>query len=357
MKSLPMSLDRLHRLEHITLGTLRTLDRDHTVVLLPVGMIEEHGDHLPMGTDNFAVEALTLTVVAWLLENDPQLHVLLLPTIPYGTDPVDLRRKELFERAGSVWISRETLKRIVSEVVGHVLRYGFRYVFPIGFHGGPGQSLALAEVCAEMREQHPGLVMYEPIGYVMAGAERFMTPGLETLLGRPLTPAEQVALKGSVHASMFETSMMLHLRPDLVKPLYRRLRTIEWNQLYQMPDWPGYVGSGPAHADAGIGGAVLRWRGVRAGSLILRALNGEDLSELPRHPAWSNPPEDEAAAVTEAPGEDELPPPGEPYIDTKPAMYISGEELADALERAKREQDADLSDPAEAPSSDSSEES
>jgi len=277
---------RLHRLEQMSLKSLRSLDRERTVVLIPFGMIEQHGEHLPLGTDGYAVEAVNLAAVAWLLEHDPELHALLLPAIPFGTDPVDLRRPELFETSGSIWISRETLRAILVDITGHLIRYGFRYIFPVGFHGGADQSRVFSEVCAEMRAAHPGLVMYEPIGYVLAGAEMDVRPGLATLLGRPLTPQEEVVLKGSIHASMFETSMMLHLRPDLVDPMYKNLRSIEWKQLYSMPDWPGYVGAAPAHANADIGAAFVRWRGVRAAALIRRAMAGEDLSTLPRHPAW-----------------------------------------------------------------------
>jgi creatinine amidohydrolase/Fe(II)-dependent formamide hydrolase-like protein len=276
----------LHRLEQITLKKLRALDRSRTIVMLPVGMIEEHGDHLPLGTDSYAVDALTLAASSWLLDNDPALHVLVLPPIPYGTDPVDLRRPDLFSTAGSVWVRRETLHAILADIISHMVRYGFRYIFPLGFHGGADQSRVLAEVCAEMRQEHPGLVIDEPIGYVMAGAALDVTPGLATLLGRPLTPQEEVVLRGSIHASMFETSMMLYLQPGLVDPAYRTLRSLEWSQMYSMPNWPGYVGAAPAHANPDIGAAVLRWRGVRAAAVILRAMNGVDLTRLPRHPAW-----------------------------------------------------------------------
>ncbi|GAB4476368.1 MAG: hypothetical protein Kow00124_18350 [Anaerolineae bacterium] len=275
---------RYHRLDQMTLAGLRALNRARTVALLPVGMIEQHGSHLPLGTDNFSVEALTLATAAHLLEADAGLHVLVLPTIPYGTDPVDLRRPELFQAAGSVWISRDTLKQVVAEVCGHLVRYGFRHIFPLGYHGGADQSRALAEVCAEMRARHPGLVMVEPLGYVLAGAAADISPGVATLLGRPLTTQEQIALRGSIHAGMYETSVMLALRPDLVSPAYRTLPSIEANEMVTMPDWPGYVGAGPSHANAEVGAAVLRWRGIRAAVLIRRALAGEDITRLPRHP-------------------------------------------------------------------------
>jgi len=335
-----MTHARFHRLDHMNLRGLRALNRDRTVVLLPIGMLEQHGGHLPLGTDTFSVMALSLAAAAWLLEHDKSLHVVQMPGIPYGTDPVDLRRPELFEQAGSVWLSAATLKQVVSDVIGHMVRYGFMNIFPIGYHGGPGQSIALDEICADLRARHPGLHTYEPMGYVMVGAEEDVEPGLATLLGRPLTTMEQVALQGSIHASMYETSVMLHLNPELVDPAYKGLRTIEWNQLYSMKDWPGYIGAGPAHANPEIGAAMLRWRGVRAGALIKRAIAGEDLSGLPRHPRWVS---DDESLISDAPPEEELRAAG-PFIESKPAMQFSADAVRKAREQHPTEPILDFSE-------------
>jgi creatinine amidohydrolase len=321
-----MTHTRLHRLDQISLPAMRNLDRSRTVVILPVGMIEEHGDHLPLGTDNYGVEGLTLAAASWLLDEDPKLQVLLMSTLPYGVDAVDTRRPDMFTAAGSVWISPDTLRATVIDLAEHMVRYGFRYLFPISFHGGAGQIIVLDEACAELRSRYPGLVMYEPTGYLMAGAATDISPGLATLLGRPLTTQEEVALRSSIHASMFETSMMLHLKPDLVDPSYKHLRTIEWNQMYKMQQWPGYVGAGPSHSNAEVGGAVLRWRGVRAGTLMRRAVDGEDLASLPRHPSWLN---EDSSAITEAPSQQELPP-RKTEPESKPAMRLSKAQLEEA---------------------------
>lgn len=330
---------RFFRLDQMTVAHLRALDRARTVALLPVGMLEEHGQHLPMGTDTFAVDALTVAAASWLLDTEPNLNVLLMPTITYGTAPIDERRPELFADAGSVWIGRDTLKAMVRDVAGHMLRYGFRYIFPLTWHGGPDQSRALKEVCDELRAANPGAVVYEPVGYVLAGAEPKASPGLATLLGRPLTAQEEVALQGSVHASMFETSVMLHLRSGLVDQSYRHLRTIEWQQMFKMSDWPGYVGAAPAHANAEIGGAVLRWRGVRAASLIRRAINGEDLSSLIRHPRWES--EDSLGIQAAELDASRHPPEHTVHDESKPVMHISRERLHEGLHEEYEENNPD----------------
>ncbi len=332
---------RFHRMDQITRKQLAALDKEQTVVLLPVGMIEIHGDHLPLGTDNFSVEALTLAAAAWLLDTQPDVHILVLPTLNYGTAPVDERRPDLFADGGSLWITRETLKAIVREISGHLIHYGFRAIFPLSWHGGPDQSRALREICAELRETEASLVMYETMGYVLAGAERHSQPRLATLLGRPLTTQEEVALQSSIHASMFETSVMLHLIPELVSPKYRELRTIEWQQMYQMSGWPGYVGAAPAHANPDIGAAIMRWRGIRAGHLIARALNGEELDDLPRHPRWDDD-EEIATALTEVP---EFPAqPIAPHDESKPVMAFERKDIKQHIEDAEQQEKPEESD-------------
>ncbi len=312
---------RLHRLDELNLKQFEVLDREKTVVMLPVGMLEIHGQHLPLGTDTFAVDALTLSAAAWLLENDPKLEILLLPTIPYGIDPLDSRRPDMFKRSGSIWLQRGTFKALISDVLQHVIGYGFKTIAPVGFHGGPEQSVVLEEVCLEFRAKHPDRLLFEPVGYVLGGAELDVQPGISTLLGRPLSPIEEVSIRNSVHASMFETSLMLHLRPELVDESFVNLRTIEWRQVYTDANWPGYIGAGPSRADAEIGAAVLRWRGVRTGSVIRKALDGVDISELPRHPVFDD--------SGPAPEDLQAPPPDKVHIDQSPAVRFSKEDLAE----------------------------
>jgi creatinine amidohydrolase/Fe(II)-dependent formamide hydrolase-like protein len=324
---------RFHRLDQIT--QLRGMDRDRTVVLLPVGMLEVNGGHLPLGTDSLIIDALTAAAAAWLLDTEPEMNILLLPLIPYGTDPVDLRRSELFAQAGGVWLNRETLKAIVGDICAHLIRYGFRHIFPLSFHGGADQCAALEEVCSDLRQSVPGLVMFEPGGHVLAGAEMESAPGLATMLGRPLTSQEEIALRGSIHAAMSETSIMLHLNPNLVDPSYRHLRSVEWRQMYDQADWPGYLGTGPAYADDQVGGALLRWRGVRAGMLIRRALAGEDLSLLPRHPV--------ARAELEEDVENLIEPVDEPQntsaVEADPAQFIDRVRWREKLNTLQQEAD------------------
>ena len=67
--------------EELTRDEIRTL-APNTMALLPVGAMEQHGPHLPVGTDSFTVEYIARTAAAELAADVP---VLVAPTLPFGS--------------------------------------------------------------------------------------------------------------------------------------------------------------------------------------------------------------------------------------------------------------------------------
>ncbi|MGE3799099.1 MAG: creatininase family protein, partial [Thermomicrobiales bacterium] len=58
--------------------------RDGAIAVLPTGAIEQHGPHLPVGTDTFAVEHIVRFAAASIADRVP---VLVTPTLPFGCSP------------------------------------------------------------------------------------------------------------------------------------------------------------------------------------------------------------------------------------------------------------------------------
>jgi hypothetical protein len=83
------------------------------------------------------------------------------------------------------------------------------------------------------------------------------------------------------HAGALETSVMLHLRPDLVQPGFRQLepigplRLVRWRG-WTREHWPGYIGE-PAQARADLGRAVLAAAAERGADLVARVVAGDTL--------------------------------------------------------------------------------
>lgn len=166
------------------------LDPEATVALLPVAAIEQHGPHLPLGTDaliNAAVIARTLELLL------PGPCLLVLPALTIG------HSLEHSAYAGTLSGDAETLLAIWTQVGASVARSGVRRLILFNSHGGQSALVDLAAL--RLRAEHRLLVVR---------ASTFA-------LGVPQGLFERDELAHGLHGGEVETSLMLHLHPDLVR--------------------------------------------------------------------------------------------------------------------------------------------
>lgn len=176
--------------QDLTTTALAGLDPQATLALLPVAAIEQHGPHLPLGTDLFINRGILDQAAGWL---DPGQRVLVLPAQAVG----DSLEHSAF--AGTLSLPPELLLPCWVEIGRAVARAGLRKLVIFNSHGG--QPGLVDQVALRLRAEHRMLV-------VRANYFTFGTPdGL-------FAPDE---LANGLHGGELETSMMLHLRPDLVR--------------------------------------------------------------------------------------------------------------------------------------------
>jgi creatinine amidohydrolase len=107
--------------------------------ILPIGSIEAHGQHCPLGTDNMAPWHF-----AQLLNARFSDRILVMPAIAYG------HTWELANFAGTLSVSHETFRRYVAEVALSALNWGIRHLVLLNGHGGNTPALyAVMEDVAE----------------------------------------------------------------------------------------------------------------------------------------------------------------------------------------------------------------
>jgi len=75
---------RVFKLEELTYPDIDGLDRETTVFILTFGNLEEHGPHLPVGSDYFQAIGVRDGMVERLLESHPEHSFVLVPVVPLG---------------------------------------------------------------------------------------------------------------------------------------------------------------------------------------------------------------------------------------------------------------------------------
>jgi creatinine amidohydrolase len=186
-------------LDRLTWTEVRDAIARDAGVIIPVGATEQHGYHLPLSTDVVLAHALALAVAE-------QADVLVAPALAYG-----YRSRPLSGGGqgfpGTISLSASTLIAVLSEVLGELIRHGFRRLAVVNWHYENENFVYEAAWLAHERASRSDariLVFENPGG----------EPSDEVM--RALF-ADEFPGWAAEHAAILETSLMLHLAPDLVR--------------------------------------------------------------------------------------------------------------------------------------------
>lgn len=259
----------------LTSEAFSRLDRDRLIAVLPVGATEQHGPHLPMSTDTATIDGMVRATLAHLPDDLP---VLFLPTVAYG------KSNEHARYPGTLTVSAHTLIALWTDIGASVARAGVRKLVLFNSHGG--QMSVMDIVARDLREAHSMMVV----------AANWYTLGLPEGL---FTPHE---MQHGIHAGDLESSVMLQLTPDHVRPEQFQNFSSMTEQLasenrflsitpsgklgWQMHDLnPAGAAGDATRATAEKGAAVLDHVGRRFVEL-LHEVDRFPLSRLANEPAW-----------------------------------------------------------------------
>jgi creatinine amidohydrolase len=263
------------RLAELSFRHLKALDRSKTVVMFTASPLEEHGSHLPVGTDLFEAEFFTELLAKRIVQEKPGWTVLIGPSLPFGVSA--------FNEAGTILVRARTVRNAVLDYGAALGRHGFRTILVMNAHAGPRHVVALEEAAAAVSRRYK-VRMLSVSGPVLW---KFLRGGLnapmEPLLGRPFTLAEVEAMRGDAHAGLWETSLMLRVRPDLVDAGYSKLppqrftllQAARYNYPLRLGNRQGYIGS-PAAASPEIGEAAIAVLLDAAWQVVRKVFEAED---------------------------------------------------------------------------------
>jgi len=156
--------------------------KENPLVILPAGSVEQHGPHLPTGTDIYAANVIGHAVAE-------RMNGLVLPGGPLGVTPMHMP----FE--GTITLTPDTYMRVVTETCVSTARHGAKYLLILNWHEGNSASLSIA--AEALHREHGMTVLTVQACYVAAELWGHECGGL-------------------THGGEIEALAVLAHRPDLV---------------------------------------------------------------------------------------------------------------------------------------------
>lgn len=158
-------------------------DVETDLAVVPVGSTEQHGPHAPLGTDRLTARAVAEGAVE-VYEGTNDQAVALAPTVPVGI------AEEHRGFPGTLWVTPDTFRRYVREVVASLAFHGFDRVVLVNGHGGNVD--ALREVSAAITRHDAAYAV-------------------------PFTWFDAIGAEGMGHGGPVETALLRATHPDLVR--------------------------------------------------------------------------------------------------------------------------------------------
>ena len=184
-----MASNPSRRLEDLSGPEIAERITESSVIVQPIGAVEQHGPHLPLSVDHVIAHESAAALVA---EHGDACDLWLLPTLSVS------KSNEHAWSPGTLWLSAETLLAVLHDIGRSVATTRARRLVFLNGHGGNSALLNVA--CREIRLAH----------------------GLMTFLVHPFVPPDhggtspETELGMGIHGGHRETSVFMHLRPHLV---------------------------------------------------------------------------------------------------------------------------------------------
>ena len=180
----------------------RLAESGKALTILPVGVVEEHGAHLPLGMDSFAAEVYSAAAAPHL--EAAGYEVVLAPTINYGV------ARAAIDFPGTLSLEPETLRAMVVEIGRSLARHGLKRLVILNGHRDLHHMRALDEARDTLVGEKTAQVLC--VGFVSdpAVTAACYREGVKQFYRSPRPDREG-------HGGESETSVALHSFPELVK--------------------------------------------------------------------------------------------------------------------------------------------
>lgn len=174
---------------------MESVNKEETVVMIPIGALEQHGSQCPLGTDEIISEALARRIKERLDREIPDYPMLIFPPIPVGLST------EHVNFCGSVTLKPDTFYHMLYDICRSLHHHGFRKIAMLNSHGG--NSPIIQVLSRELRSEF-GLAVF----HINSGAFFGNQAVRDTI-----SPGNT----WDFHGGEMETAMVMAEQPELVK--------------------------------------------------------------------------------------------------------------------------------------------
>lgn len=235
----------------------KALEKSANTCILPIGILEKHGPHAPIGSD-------LIHVREWAARVTRSEYAVVFPDFFYG------QIYEARHQPGTFALPSRLVWELLDATCEEIARNGFKKIFIINGHGGNPQLIRFFVQSQLERRRDYAVYFYDP------GPEPDLADKVNKL--RKSDPATDM------HAGERETSTLLYLRPDLVKMDRATQESGENQKRLSIPDvytaiwwyaaFPNHYAGEGAKASRELGQAITEYR-IEAMARALRAVKAD----------------------------------------------------------------------------------
>ncbi|WP_160684940.1 creatininase family protein [Clostridium sp. C2-6-12] len=198
----------IKKMEEMTWKEFDKLDKEITVVMLALSPIEEHGPHLPLGTDFIAAKDCLLEVVNYLEEKESKFNYIIHPPFPIGYN------ENAMNFPGTMFYRSKTVENLLIDFGESLGRSGINKIIIINHHLDLGHVKAIENAREYLLEKF-NVQLLEVASRIIYSEEN----NKENIQNETDSHEE-------IHADIRETSFMLYKHPELVGDCYNELEPV-----------------------------------------------------------------------------------------------------------------------------------
>ena len=235
----------------------KALEKSAYTCILPIGILEKHGPHGPMGSD-------LIQVREWAARVTKTEYAVVFPDYFYG------QIYEARHQPGTFALPSRLVWELLDATCEEIARNGFKKILIVNGHGGNPQLLRF--FIQSQLERRRDYVVY------------FYDPGAEADLAEKVGQIRKSDPAGDMHAGERETSVLLYLRPDLVKMDHATDESGENQKRLALPDlytaiwwyaaFPNHYAGEGAKASRELGQVITEYR-LESLARALRAVKAD----------------------------------------------------------------------------------